>query len=101
MLELANKLQGWSGSVYRFGCGFIHLSNFHDYRKRDPMDAISLAEKEMVLRHMRYYHGGPLCPNPKFEDLIPYLPRVFEKISTNLECYLKDLEQGKALDEED
>lgn len=101
MLTLANKLQGWSESVYRFGCGFIHLSSFHDYRKRDPMETISSEEKESVLKHMRYYHGGPLCPNPTFDDLIPYLPIVFEKISSNLECYLKDLEQGKTLDEED
>jgi hypothetical protein len=101
MLELANKLQGWAESVYRFGCGFIHLSSFHDYRERDPMETISSEEKESVLRYMRYYHGGPLAPNPTFKDLIPYLPMVFEKISANLECYLKDLEHGKSLHEED
>lgn len=101
MLQIANKLQGWSESVYRFGCGFIHLSNFHDYRERDPMRSISLNEKEAILRHMRYYHGGPICSNPTFEHLIPYLPSVFEKISGNLESYLEELEQGKTLDEED
>lgn len=101
MLELANKLQGWSESVYRFGCGFIHLSSFHDYRQRDPMKAISSEEKETILRHMRYYHGGPLNLNPTFDDLIPYLPMVFEKISANLGCYLEYLEQGKSLNEED
>jgi hypothetical protein len=37
MVELANHLQGWTRSVYRFGCAFIHLSNFHDYQDRDPM----------------------------------------------------------------
>jgi len=95
MINLANKLQDWIESVYRFGCAFIHLSSFHDYEERDPMDMISEDEKEAILKHMRYYHGGPLEPNPRFNDLIPYLPRVFEKITSNLECYIKDLESGK------
>jgi hypothetical protein len=52
MVELANTLQGWTESVYRFGCSFIHLSNFHDYRDRDPMKSISVAEKEAILKHI-------------------------------------------------
>ena len=63
------------------------------------METINPDEKETVLRYMRYYHGGPLSSNPTFNDLIPYLPMVFEKISGNLECYLHDLEMGKLLDE--
>jgi len=101
MLDVANRLHGWSESVYRFGCGFIHLSRFHDYRERDPMETIRADEKETILKHMHYYHGGLLFPNPGFRDLIPYLPRVFEKISANLECYLHDLEMGKQLDEDE
>jgi hypothetical protein len=27
MVELANELHGWTESVYRFGCAFIHLSS--------------------------------------------------------------------------
>jgi len=101
MVLLANKLQGWAESVYRFGCGFIHLSSFCDYREHDPMEIISLEEKESILKHMRYYHGGPLCTNPTFDDLVPYLPMIFEKISSNLECYLQELERGKSLDDEE
>jgi hypothetical protein len=58
MVELANKLNGWTKSVYRFGCAFIHLSSFHDYQERDPMDAISDEEKKAILQHMRTYHEG-------------------------------------------
>ncbi len=97
MVTLANKLEGWAESVYRFGCAFIHLSSFHDYQERDPMDMISNDEKESILKHMRYYHGGPPDPDPTFNDLIPYLPRVFEKIAANLDCYIRDLEGGKTL----
>jgi hypothetical protein len=97
MVDLATKLQGWTESVYRFGCAFIHLSGFHDYQERDLMDMVSHDEKMAVLEHMMYYHGGPLEPDPKFDDLIPYLPQVFEKIASNLECYVKDLEAGKII----
>ncbi len=98
MVELVNELHGWAKSVYRFGCAFIHLSGFHDYRERDPMEMISKEEKEAVLKHMKYYHGGPSDPNPTFKDLIPYLPMVFEKIASNLECYVKDLEAKKTIE---
>lgn len=97
MVDLANKLQGWTESVYRFGCAFIHLSNFHDYNERDPMDMITDEEKKAILDHMRYYHGGPLEPNPTFKHLVVYLPQVFEKIASNLECYVKNLEEGKTI----
>lgn len=97
MVNLANNLHGWTESVYRFGCAFIHLSGFHDYRERDPMDMISIDEKNAILKHMRYYHGGPPNPNPTFNDLFPYLPQVYEKIASNLECYVKDLEDGKTI----
>ena len=97
MVNLANKLQGWTESVYRFGCAFVHLSSFHDYQERDPMDMISDDEKRAILEHMRHYHGGPSKPDPTFNDLVPYLPRVFEKIASNLEHYVQDLEDGKTI----
>jgi hypothetical protein len=97
MVDLANKLEGWTESVYRFGCAFIHLSSFHDYQERDPMDVISDTEKSAIIKHMRAYHGGPLQDDPKLKELIPYLPMVFSKVADNLECYIKDLEAGKAM----
>jgi hypothetical protein len=63
------------------------------------MDIITAEEKENILKHMRYYHGGPLESEPKFDDLIFYLPMVFEKIAENLECYVRNLESGKILDQ--
>ncbi len=99
MVDLADKLQGWTESVYRFGCGFVHLSSFHDYKERDPIEMIPDKEKNAILKHMRYYHGGPSVTDPKFNDLIPYLPQVFEKIASNLEVYVKDLESRKTIEE--
>ena len=91
MVELSNKLQGWTLSVYKFGCAFIRFSNFHDYSSRNPFESLDEAEQKDILEHLRYYHGGPATDRPNFEELSSYFPRVFNKISDNLECYLKDL----------
>ena len=94
MVKLAQELQGWAQSVYKFGCAFIHLSNLHDYNDRDPLLQLPAYERRDILDHCRYYHGGPATDAERFEDLVPYLPRVLEKISGNLECYLEQLESG-------
>ncbi|MEI7590811.1 MAG: hypothetical protein WCJ49_05815, partial [Deltaproteobacteria bacterium] len=31
MVDLSDKLNGWTLSVYKFGCSFIHLSKSHSY----------------------------------------------------------------------
>jgi len=92
IVELSNQLQGWTRSVYKFGCAFIHLSNFHDYKSKNPFDFLDVTEKKDILSHMRNYHGGPSSDSPSFEELAIYFPMVFEKIKSNLECYLKELE---------
>jgi hypothetical protein len=94
MVDLANDLQGWTESVYRFGCAFIHLSGFHDYNDREAMEMISEDERRAILEHMRHYHGGPSGARPSFRELVPYLPHVFDKVASNLECYVHDLEEG-------
>jgi hypothetical protein len=96
MVELAQSLHGWTQSVYKFGCAFIHLSSFHDYENRDPLLALPRDEKAAILKHMRAYHGGPTSSEPTFEDLLPYFPQVFEKVAGNVECYVQKLEAGEA-----
>ena len=98
MVNLANHLHGWSKSVYSFGCAFIHLSAFHDYRDRDLLGLISNEERASILQHLRHYHGGPNGSSPTFADVVPLLPMVFDKISSNLECYLQHLEKGEDLE---
>lgn len=95
MVELAQSLQGWTQSVYKFGCAFIHLSGLHDYNDRDPLAQLPAEERQDILQHCRYYHGGPHPGAERFNDLVPYLPRVLEKISANLECYLAALDKGE------
>lgn len=92
MVELAQHLQAWTLSVYKFGCAFIHLSHLHDYNDRDPMQLLPVEERTAILDHCRHYHGGP--KGSAFIDLVPYLPRVLEKVSGNLVCYLEQLRDG-------
>lgn len=95
MVDFSDQLQGWTKSVYKFGCAFIHLSNLHDYNDRDPLLALPIAERNDLLDHCRWYHGGPSEDAESFENLVPYIPMIFRKIADNLECYLRDLEEGK------
>ncbi|MEW6599120.1 MAG: hypothetical protein AB1429_16670 [Pseudomonadota bacterium] len=101
MVDLAQALQGWTQSVYKFGCGFIHLSDLHDYNDRDPLLRLPAEERRDIIEHCRNYHGGPTADSEHFEALVPFLPRVLEKIASNLECYLKHLEKGEVLDSRD
>ena len=98
MVNLAQDLKGWTLSVYKFGCAFVHLSDFHNHLTQNPFDKLMESEKQDILSHMRYYHGGPCHDNPNMAEVADYVPHVFEKIASNLECYVKELEQNKALD---
>ena len=94
MVDLAQNLQGWTLSVYEFGCAFIHLSGLHDYNDRDPLEQLPVQERADILDHCRKYHGGPHGNDANFSELVPYLPSVLEKIAGNLGYYLKELEEG-------
>jgi hypothetical protein len=95
MVDLAQALKGWTQSVYKFGCAFIHLSGLHDYNDRDPLAQLPAEERQDILKHCRNYHGGPHPGAERFTDLVPYLPDVLMKIAGNVECYLVALEKGE------
>lgn len=99
MVRLANALNGWAESVYRFGCAFIHLSNFHDRLARDPFKALPTSEQREIIEHVEHYHGHLATKTPAMEDLLPLIPRVFTKVADNLRCYLDSLERGGHLDQ--
>ena len=92
-VELSKDLSYWAKNVYEFGCAFIHLSSFHDYEKRDPMGSISATERATIASYLNKYHRVHLGPDVRFSEILPLLPGVFDKISNNLECDLKNLEE--------
>jgi hypothetical protein len=91
MVDLSSRLHGWTRSVYAFGCSFIHLSAFHDYQDRDPLDLLPPPDRQEIAAYLRYYHGVQMDAASTLRDIAPVLPAVLAKISANLECYLKDL----------
>jgi hypothetical protein len=99
MVALSYKLQNWTQHVYKFGCAFIHLSGFYDSSGRDAFDALPSSERDEIAHHLSHYHGFHMDANTRFRDIAPVLPRVLEKISSNLECYVRDLERDSDLDQ--
>jgi len=98
MVTLSNRLQNWTQNVYKFGCAFVHLSGFYDSSGRDPFDSLTQDERNDIAHHLRYYHGFQMDANTRFRDIVRVLPGVLEKISSNLECYVRDIENDSDLD---
>ena len=97
MVDLSNRLHGWTQNVYAFGCGFIHLSAYHDYSERDPFVSLTPEDRRNIAHYLSYYHHVVMDHTTKLQDIKAVLPAIFEKISANLECYVKDLEAGSDL----
>jgi hypothetical protein len=95
MVDIADKLNGWTQSVYKFGCGFIHLSSLHDYLTDDPFKKLEADEIADIKNHLNNYHDFPLTNELTMTTIKPYLPKVFDKISSNLECYISYLEHER------
>ena len=87
MVDKANELIGYVHYVYKFGCGFIHLSDFHNYTTTNPFGKLSETEKADVKNYLNQYHHFPIDNELTVESITNYIPDVFEKISSNLACY--------------
>jgi len=94
MVDISNELWGWTQNVYKFGCSFIHLSNFHNYLTEDPFMALSDTQKEDIINQINNYHSANLNLNSSLEEIIPYLPNIMEKITANFECNIRSLENN-------
>ncbi|MDX2065705.1 MAG: hypothetical protein SFX74_08195 [Fimbriimonadaceae bacterium] len=92
MVNLANQFHGWTKRVYKLGCAFIHLSLAHDFQNRDPFIDLSSSDRREIIEFISQYHFVQLPDNFGFMDVVPLLPRVFDKIRSNLLCELQKLE---------
>lgn len=91
MVDKAEELFGYVQYVYKFGCGFIHLSDFHNYTIRNPFDRLNETEKTDVKNYLNHYHNFPMNNSLTVENITNYIPNVFEKISSNLTCYYEQI----------
>lgn len=87
MVDRANELKGYVHYVYKFGCSFIHLSDFHNYETKNPFDKLNYSEQFDIIFYLHEYHGFPRDKQLTIENITPLIPCVFEKISSNLACY--------------
>jgi len=98
MVDLAGSLHGWTNSVYKLGCAFIHLSLMANYRNENPFQQLPSDEINDIKHHLNSYHGFPLQEDLSMMTISPYLLRVLEKVSSNLECYIASLESETVCD---
>ena len=79
--------------IYKIGCFFIHLSKFHNYEIENPFAQYSEIDKQKIVQFIKSRHGyekdaSQLNVN-NVETLIPFLPLIMNKISSNLQCKLE------------
>lgn len=94
MVEYANRLLGYAGLVYKFGCSFIHLSNLQNWLNEDITHGLDCQARKDMVKYINQYHNADLQMNFTFDDIIPLVPAVFEKLHGNLECFVDDIENG-------
>ena len=95
MVDLANKLYGWPNSVYKLGCAFIHLSPMADYKNENPFLQLPTNEITDIKQHLHQYHSFPLASDLDMATITPYLLKVLNKVSDNLEYYIAGLESNR------
>lgn len=97
MVKVTSRLHGWAQSLYGFGCGFVHLSNYYDYLAEDPLRALPRDERRYVLDFVNRRHRFNFDESTTFEEFAECIPRVFEKLDLNVDEYLDDLLAERAL----
>lgn len=95
MVELSSNLYGWTLSVYKLGCAFIHLSPMSNYANENPFSYLPDTEIQDIKQYLYNYHNFSLEEELNMETVIPYLSKVFMKVADNLECNIEQIEDEK------
>jgi hypothetical protein len=74
--------------IYEMGCFFIHLSKFHNYKNENPFDVLSEQDRANIVKFIKDKHSYEMDATNldinNIETIIPFLPLIMKKISTNL-----------------
>ena len=97
MVNVAARYNHWAPEVYEFGNSFTHLTNFHDFKKTDPLSKLDPGKKATIKQYLSTYHFFPNSDPITFENVISFIPQVAQKVSDNLNTYLDDLERRRIL----
>jgi hypothetical protein len=98
MVAKASDLKGYVRYVYKFGCGFIHLSDFHDYATTNPFDKLDYSEQFDIVFYLHQYHGFPRDRELSVESISFLITAIFEKVSSNLDYYFDNILNNKMID---
>ena len=98
MVDIASEVKGYVQYLYKFGCGFIHLSNYHNYRIENPFDSLKLSEQIDIKFYLHQYHGFPMESALTIEAIEYLIPAIFNKISQNMLYYNEQLLNNGRID---
>jgi hypothetical protein len=96
MVNIAQQYNHWAPEVYDFGNSFTHLTNYHDFKTTDPLLQLDASRKTAIRRYLNTYHFFSDGDAVTFNNVVPFIPRVAQKVSDNLNRYLDDLENRGA-----
>ena len=94
MVEYAHTLFGYTRLVYMFGCRFVHLSNLQNWLDEDVANNLDDRTKADLVLYINQYHNAGLESDFTFSDIIIFVPDIFDKLHGNLDCYVRDIENG-------
>jgi hypothetical protein len=92
LVQRAKLYNSWATDVYFFGNNFTHLTDFHDYKVNDPLLKLSSDEKEQLRYYLHSYHQFPTDRELSFDNVVPYIQKVANKVANNLKSYLRHLQ---------
>ena len=98
MVDIASEVKGYVQYLYKFGCGFIHLSNFHNYQNENPFKKLKLNEQIDIKFYLHQYHGFSIENNLTIESIENLIPKIFDKISQNMLYYNEQLLNNGSID---
>jgi hypothetical protein len=91
LLNFTEKLNGWGKSIYNFGFSFKSLSNNYNYLLKNPIISLEETERSKIYNYIKEYHNKDFPIDFTMDKLIPLLPLVFMKITSELKIELEKL----------
>jgi hypothetical protein len=84
----ATENHSWVSLAYKYSSNFIHLTNYWDYGVSDPLVTMPEDDQSEMASYLSTYHGFT-GNDLKMDDIFEHLPQVFEKIRSNVDCYVE------------
>lgn len=88
LVDKSTELKSYVQYVYKFGCSFIHLSDFHNYATINPFDKLDYTEQFDIKLYLNQYHGFPRSGELTVNNISNIVPAIFKKVSENMSYYL-------------